>query len=56
MIGAGFGGCALALMRSQNIGNFVDQVSSIYHEKTQHFPHIFRVTSSDGAKIKKFRT
>jgi len=53
MIGAGFGGCALALVESRNIGDFIDRVRSMYHEKSQRFPHIFQVASSDGGKIER---
>jgi galactokinase len=53
MIGAGFGGCALALVESQNIGHFIDRVTHMFHEKSQHLPHIFQVASSDGGKIEQ---
>jgi len=53
MIGAGFGGCALALVESNQSGNFIDWVKHRYIEKTRCLPNIFQVFSSDGGRITK---
>jgi galactokinase len=53
MIGAGFGGCALAIVESQNIGHFIDRVTHVCYEKSRRVPHIFQVASSDGGKIER---
>lgn len=34
MTGAGFGGCAIALVKDPNVKNFIDNVSKLYQEKT----------------------
>lgn len=34
MTGAGFGGCAIALVKDENLKNFIDNVGKIYREKT----------------------
>ncbi len=51
MIGAGFGGCALALVKNRGLENFIIQVSRTYQEKTHLLPQIYRVNSSDGGKL-----
>ena len=34
MTGAGFGGCAIALVKDENLKDFIDNVGKIYREKT----------------------
>lgn len=34
MTGAGFGGCAIALVKDADVKNFIDNVGKIYHDKT----------------------
>jgi galactokinase len=48
MMGAGFGGCALALLKTDHITSFSEKVFHPYHEQTGIEPHIFNVTSADG--------
>jgi galactokinase len=48
MMGAGFGGCALALLDSEIVPLFSEKVSHPYHEQTGIEPHIFNVISADG--------
>ncbi len=48
MTGAGFGGCALALVDSKNDRDFITAVSEAYHLKTGIHPHVFKTMSADG--------
>lgn len=48
MTGAGFGGCALALLSNNDIKPFINQVEFLYYEQTGVKPHIFSVSSADG--------
>jgi galactokinase len=48
MMGAGFGGCALALLETDNIHSFSEKVFDPYYEQTGIKPHIFKVASADG--------
>jgi galactokinase len=51
MMGAGFGGCALALLRKGDEDGFKHDVSATYREKTGVEPNIFRVNSADGVRV-----
>ena len=51
MTGAGFGGCALALISSENNQRFKKSVFNRYHKATSIQPEIFTVSSSDGAQL-----
>jgi galactokinase len=51
MTGAGFGGCALALLENKNFEEFVTKVSQRYQQKTNYLPQIYKVYPSDGGKI-----
>ncbi|PNR91238.1 MULTISPECIES: galactokinase [unclassified Petrotoga] len=53
MTGAGFGGCAIALVEKNQIKNFKDQVSKNYYEKTKIEPSLYETTIEDGVKILK---
>lgn len=48
MTGAGFGGCALALIDKETIEPFTRKVSSLYREITGITPNIFKVEGMDG--------
>jgi galactokinase len=48
MMGAGFGGCALALLATDQVERFTENVSSLYRSQTGIEPNIFIVTSADG--------
>ena len=48
MTGAGFGGCALALVDEDKLDYFTKNVKEQYTEKTGIDPNIFKVESSDG--------
>jgi galactokinase len=48
MIGAGFGGCALALIDNDHVNSFTKEVSRLYMEKTGIKTNIFKVESVNG--------
>ncbi len=50
MTGAGFGGCALALVNDGDIDGFINQTSHNYSLQTGYHPHIFSVKSEDGVR------
>ncbi|MFZ1399345.1 MAG: galactokinase [Candidatus Promineifilaceae bacterium] len=49
MTGAGFGGCAVALVHEAKVAGFVTAVSDQYHQQTSHSPKIYVCHPSDGA-------
>ena len=53
MTGAGFGGCAIALVEKSQIKTFKEQVSKNYYEKTKIEPSLYETTIEDGVKILK---
>jgi galactokinase len=48
LTGAGFGGCALAMVENNRLDDFTRNVHRLYQTKTGIEPHIFKVESSDG--------
>ena len=50
LVGAGFGGCAMALVRSDAVEEFCGAVKSEYDENSGRTSTIFAVKASDGAK------
>jgi galactokinase len=50
MTGAGFGGCAIALVRNENIDDFIEQVGQAYAEKTGLTPAFYTPDISFGAR------
>ncbi|GIX41912.1 MAG: galactokinase [Leptospiraceae bacterium] len=50
MTGAGFGGCAIALVKQQEVNNYISQISKKYKEKTDLEADIFEVQIEDGVK------
>lgn len=48
MTGAGFGGCAIALVRSAEVEEFTVKVSDIYKEKTHIVPAFYTASIEDG--------
>lgn len=50
MTGAGFGGCAIALVQKNKIDDFKKKVNSIYHEKVGYDATFYIATIGDGAK------
>jgi galactokinase len=51
MTGAGFGGCAIALIQAEVADTFLDTVSSCYTEHTGKSPKIYLCTATNGAEI-----
>lgn len=50
MTGAGFGGCAIALVRNDNIEGFIEKVGHAYAEKTGLTPAFYTPDISFGAR------
>ncbi|PTI78636.1 galactokinase [Staphylococcus succinus] len=51
MTGAGFAGCAIALVHKDSIKQLEDEVSQAYKEKIGYLPSFYHVGISDGVKI-----
>jgi galactokinase len=51
MTGAGFGGCAVALVESRQAEAFVRQVSTTYEQSTKLRPQIYICRSTNGAEL-----
>lgn len=51
MTGAGFGGCALALLNAGDVRGFIDQVSQKYLSETGIHPQVFSVSSEAGVRV-----
>ncbi|MDP4289533.1 MAG: galactokinase, partial [Bacteroidota bacterium] len=50
MTGAGFGGCAIALVKSENVDEFCKVVGKNYEEKTSLKPDFYIAEIGDGAR------
>ena len=50
MTGAGFGGCAIALVKEQNLPEFIQNVGSIYQEKIGFEASFYKASIADGAR------
>ena len=51
MTGAGFGGCAVALVQAVATDKFIDAVRIDYHERTRLTPRIFVCRPTNGAEL-----
>jgi galactokinase len=51
MTGAGFGGCAVALVRAEGAADFAASVTAAYQEATGLEPKLYVCTASEGASI-----
>ncbi|NKB71261.1 MAG: galactokinase [Candidatus Latescibacteria bacterium] len=51
MTGAGFGGCAVALVESERAQIFVDQVAQCYRQASGETPRLYVCRATDGAAI-----
>lgn len=51
MTGAGFGGCAIAIVENDTIDNFIDQVGKQYQEKVGYPGEFYIAQISDGLKM-----
>ena len=50
MTGAGFGGCAIALIRNNKVNDFVERLTKYYTPKIGYEPSVFVSNIGDGAK------
>ncbi|MCJ1909935.1 galactokinase [Planococcus ruber] len=50
MTGAGFGGCAIAIVHSAEVANFKEQIAQKYTEAFGYAPSFYEAKISDGAK------
>lgn len=50
MTGAGFGGCAIALVEKEHVEDFKSTVEKIYTDKIGYAPTFYEATIGDGAK------
>jgi galactokinase len=55
MTGGGFGGCAVALVKTANAELFADKVSTAYEKATGLEPHIYVCEATEGASTVKKR-
>lgn len=51
MTGAGFGGCAIALVRADAANDFADRTSAAYQKKTGNTPAVYVCQATNGAEI-----
>ena len=50
MTGAGFGGCAIALVHKDKTERFIEETQRIYAKKIGHEAGFFACSTSDGAQ------
>lgn len=53
MTGAGFGGCAIAIVKKEAVERFVDEVGKVYEKEIGHPAEFYVAQVSDGAKVLK---
>ena len=51
MTGAGFGGCAVAIVRADAADDFVAVTSAAYHARTGNTPAVYVCSATDGAAV-----
>lgn len=51
MTGAGFGGCAIALVEKNKVGEFIEKVSKNYLNVTKIKPDFYETSIEDGVKV-----
>ena len=51
MTGAGFGGCAMALINAKSADDFVKHTAAGYQKETGHTPAIYVCQATDGAEV-----
>jgi len=51
MMGGGFGGCTLNLIKSSEADRVVDEITTAYKKKTNIEPSVYRVMLSDGVNV-----
>jgi galactokinase len=52
MTGAGFGGSAIALVRTEGIQHFIDQVRQMYAKCSEHEGSFFHGSAVDGVSVR----
>lgn len=50
MTGAGFGGCAIAIVNLDNVEDFINEVGQVYRQKIGYDAHFYVANIADGAK------
>ncbi len=50
IMGGGFGGCTINLVREELYGEFIDKATSLFEERYGHKPEVIPVVISDGAR------
>jgi galactokinase len=50
MTGAGFGGCAIALVKKEQFEDFAIKLTACYHEKIGYKPEVFASDIGDGVR------
>jgi galactokinase len=53
MTGAGFGGCAIALVRKDRLENYQDELTAYYSSQVGYLPEIFESRASEGVRVFK---
>ena len=50
MTGAGFGGCAIALVKKKGFGNFTERLTDYYEKQIGNKPEVFASEVGDGVR------
>lgn len=53
MTGAGFGGCAIALVKNDKVKDFIKQLNKTYKTKTGYDPSVFESGAEEGVRMIK---
>ena len=51
MTGAGFGGCAVALVDANHTASFVEDAAQAYSARTGHNPSVYVCLATEGAEV-----
>ena len=51
MTGAGFAGCAVALVRAEAAADFAAQTAAAYRQRTGHTPAVYVCRATNGAEV-----
>jgi len=51
MTGAGFGGCAVALVDEAQVESFVEETARSYRAQTQNDPSVYVCRATEGAEL-----
>ena len=51
MTGAGFGGCAVALIRAEAAEDFAARTAAAYRQRTGHTPAVYVCRATNGAEV-----